>query len=119
MRHHHPTLENEFNCLMCGKCCRWKGAVKITAEEVDGIAQFMNMNVDDFIDKHTYLLPDRSGLSLNENSDGSCSFLDSERNICTINAVKPSQCKRFPYTWRFPGWDEICEGGKLLTGSSK
>lgn len=102
---------NAFKCLSCGKCCKWPGAVKVNASEIDAIAEYLNISSASFIESHTRFMPDRSGLSLNEKEDGSCEFLTAD-NLCLINAVKPDQCRRFPHYWRFPGWDEVCEGGK-------
>lgn len=101
----------EFQCVRCGNCCRWKGLVKVTPEEADAIAAFLKMTSRDFIDALTRLSPDRTTLSLLEKADGSCYFYDEENRVCRIQEVKPGQCRAFPFTWNFPGWEEICGGG--------
>ena len=101
----------DFQCLRCGKCCRWKGLVKVTDEEVDAIAAFLKMEPRAFIEKLTRLSPDRTTLSLLEKEDGSCYFYDEEFRSCRIQPVKPGQCRAFPFAWNFPGWEDVCEGG--------
>ena len=104
----------EFRCVRCGQCCRWKGLVKVTEEEADSIAAFLNMDPRSFINSLTRLSPDRTTLSLLEKEDGSCYFYDEEARVCRIQPVKPRQCRAFPFTWSFPGWEDVCEGGRLL-----
>jgi len=101
----------DFHCLRCGKCCRWKGLVKVTDAEADAIAAFLKMGPRAFIETLTRLSPDRTTLSLLEKEDGSCYFYDEELRICRIQPVKPGQCRAFPFSWNFPGWEEVCEGG--------
>lgn len=102
---------------MCGNCCRWSGYVRLTNSEIDKISEFLNLTIDDFINNHTRITADRSGLSLNEHSDGSCIFLVKNIDnieICLINDVKPQQCKNFPHFWQFDNWENECAGGRLI-----
>ncbi len=99
-----------FVCVRCGKCCRWKGAVKVADREVDAIADYLEIPVADFLDRYTVITPDRQALSLTERPDGACIFLD-DNNDCIINAVKPAQCRDFPDKWNFPNWRSECPGG--------
>lgn len=108
-----------FHCLHCGACCRWEGPVRIREEEADRIAEFLKMDVRDFIALYTELLPDRTGLTLTEKPDGSCIFLDEAGNLCLIHAVKPGQCSDFPWKWRFPGWEKECAAGLRHDDSGK
>jgi len=96
-----------YVCQRCTACCKWPGDVKVTAEEVDRIAQFMGMAVDDFIDQFTRLRTKRNGLSIIEKPNHECVML--EDGGCKINAVKPQQCRDFPNRWNFPGWEKVCE----------
>lgn len=106
-----------FRCLRCGKCCRWKGLVKVTDAEVDAIAAFLKMEPRAFIETWTRLSPDRTTLSLLEKEDGSCCFYDEKLRSCRIQSVKPGQCRAFPFAWNFPGWEDVCEGGIRMKAS--
>ncbi len=108
-----PDLST-FQCQRCGACCCWKGFVHVSATEVDKIAEFLNMDVYEFSNKHTALLPQRCGLTLLEAPDGSCEWYDHENRLCRINPVKPQQCKDFPYKWRFNGWEKLCAAAQKL-----
>ena len=103
-----PPEGKKWLCQRCGNCCRWPGLVRVTEQEVDVIANYLNIPVDEFIEKYTEVTPDRRGLTIISKSDGSCLYLE-EPNNCLINDVKPAQCSGFPNTWNFPGWEEKCE----------
>ena len=96
-----------YLCQRCTACCRWPGFVRITGEEIAAIASHLGMEEEVFIRDHTRLRPDRKGLALLDQDDGSCSFL--KGNDCSIQAVKPQQCRDFPNGWNFPGWREACK----------
>ncbi len=96
-----------YQCQRCGNCCRWQGDVRITDQETVQIAEHLGMEIEDFVAEYTRLNANRTGLSLIEYPDGACIFLDGIE--CTIQPVKPSQCKGFPNTWNFPGWRNHCE----------
>ncbi len=101
-----PPENTYWQCQRCTACCRWPGDVKVSAAELTGIAAFLAIPGDQFIQTHTRLRTDRNGLSLKEREDGSCIFL--EGNDCSIQEVKPQQCRDFPNKWNFPGWRKLC-----------
>jgi uncharacterized protein len=105
-------------CTGCGNCCRWPGYVHVTESEVDRIAAQLDMPLDNFLEKHTRLTDDRRGLSLNERPDGSCEFLTAD-NACTIDSVKPQQCRDFPNHWTFDNWQAECPAVPLKLRHSK
>ncbi len=101
----------EFKCRRCGNCCRWPGAVKLEPGEAEKIAAFLNMSEMEFFDAHTRLTPDRRHLSLIEKADGSCEYLTVDETglaCCSIDVVKPVQCRDFPGKWNFPDWQKLC-----------
>lgn len=102
------TVPGFKGCTGCGNCCRVKGYVRLKPGEAEAIAGALDMALYDFTAEHTRVTDDRRTLSLTEQHDGSCVFLDGDH--CTINDVKPRQCLDFPYAWRFDGWGDICEG---------
>jgi uncharacterized protein len=52
------------------------------------------------------LRADRRGLALMDKSNGECIFLAGRD--CSVQPVKPQQCRDFPNGWNFPGFEEIC-----------
>ncbi len=70
------------------------------------MAAFKGMSEHDFIQQFAQLRPDRRGLALKDNPDGSCIFL--EGDCCAVQPVKPQKCKEFPNLWNFPGFEKVC-----------
>ena len=60
----------QFHCLRCGNCCRWPGAVRVGEAEIDAIAAYLGIPLEQFLTEYTELLPDRTGLTLPEKPDG-------------------------------------------------
>jgi len=95
-----------YECQRCTACCWWPGSVRVTDQEINRLAEFIGLAVEDFIRDHTKLAADRCGLILTEQVSGACEFLDG--NVCRVEAVKPQQCRDFPNKWNFPGWQKDC-----------
>lgn len=106
-----------YQCDRCTACCRWPGDVKISEEETGRIAQFLEMDEQAFIDQYTRLRTNRQGLSIIERDDHSCIML--ENGGCRINDVKPEQCKGFPNTWNFPGWQKTCHAKPIPIATAR
>lgn len=96
-----------FQCDRCTACCKWPGDVKVEDHEVSAIAEFLEMDEDDFIQQFTRLRMNRNGLSLIERENHECIMLENDR--CKIQAVKPFQCKGFPNRWNFKDWQKVCK----------
>src|ERR1041385_8238176 len=95
-----------YECQRCTACCRWPGQVRLTDDEISRIAAYTNLAEFDFIQRFTRLNAARSGLALQEKPNGECIFLSG--NDCSIQPVKPQQCRDFPNGWNFPGFEKIC-----------
>ncbi len=108
---------NGFVCRQCGQCCREPGYVYLTETDVDRIAAFLEMDVHAFTAQYTRLPPERRGLSLNENDDQSCVFLDAQGQ-CAIQAVKPEQCESFPHGWQYKEMQGLCVGWRRVPGGT-
>jgi hypothetical protein len=80
--------------------------VRVSAAEITRIAAFLGLSEETFIQRHTRLQHDRRGLALMEQPDGACVFL--EEGLCTIQPVKPQQCRDFPNLWQYPGAEKFC-----------
>lgn len=91
----------------------------MTELEVDAIAQYLKIPLEEFLRDHTRLTQDRSSLSLLEKADGSCCYYDDAAHSCRIQPVKPAQCRAFPYNWNFPGWEKLCAGAKKSGGKEE
>lgn len=78
----------------------------MTDAELARLAAFKGLSEFDFIQQFTRLNPDRQGLSLLEKPNGECIFLVGDD--CSVQAVKPQQCRNFPNLWNFPGFENDC-----------
>ena len=99
-----PTF---YECSRCTACCRWPGEVRVSDAEVDAISNFLGLTATQFIADFTRLNQGRTGLTLIEQSDGSCVFLEGKN--CRIQPVKPQQCRDFPNLWNCPGFTQLCQ----------
>ena len=95
-----------YECVRCTECCRWPGQVRLTEIEISNLATFLGLSEFDFIQRYTRLRPDRRGLALQDKPNGECIFL--EGHDCSVQPVKPQQCRDFPNKWNFPGFEKIC-----------
>jgi len=80
--------------------------VRVSELEIARMATFLQVDEREFIQQHTRLQHDRRGLALREQPDGACVFL--KENLCTIQTVKPQQCRDFPNLWKYPGAEQFC-----------
>lgn len=94
-------MPDDFHCHRCGACCRWPGIVRVSAADIQAIAEFLAVDDEVFIARHTCLAPDRKGLILSGGMKSPCRFL-TPANGCRINPVKPLQCRTFPFGWTVP-----------------
>ena len=87
-----------FKCTGCGKCCTGSpGAVWVTENEIELIAQFLNISKEEVYAKHIRTLGDRLALTEQKPKNGQydCTFLKGKQ--CDIYSVRPKQCKTFPW----------------------
>jgi hypothetical protein len=96
-----------YECQRCTACCRWPGQVKLSEDEITRIAAFLEQDENTFIQNSTRLSQSRKGLALQDQSNGSCIFLKDDK--CSIQSVKPQQCRDFPNLWNFPGFEKTCK----------
>jgi len=88
-----------FACTRCGHCCTGEpGAVRVTEEEVARLARHVGLDLADFSERYTRLLPDRS-TSLSEKPNFECVFWSGERG-CTVYSARPKQCRTWPFWQR-------------------
>jgi Fe-S-cluster containining protein len=86
-----------FGCTGCGACCTGApGRVLVSGDEIRAIAAHLGMPEEGFRQNH--LRSDEGGWSLREKAGGDCEFLADGR--CTLQAVKPRQCRTYPFWLR-------------------
>lgn len=108
---------NNFECKRCGRCCTGEGYVNIGPEECRRIAEYLEISLEEFLDKYTVY---REGydrwLIDGEGEEQPCIFLEYDENglsACRIQGeAKPEQCKTFPMKWRIPGFQNWCAAFK-------
>lgn len=91
--------------------------MRLTNEEITRLAAFKGLSEPDFIQQFTRLRWDRGGLALQEKPAGGCVFLDGDD--CSVQSVKPQQCRDFPNLWNFPGFEQACHAIPRLVGEEE
>ncbi len=117
-------IESEFSCQRCNACCRQPGFVYLKEGEAERIAAYLKMTLYDFTDQYCEVI-DRRRLVLKKLPDEICVFLAPfqssnddkpfEEGGCRIHAVKPEQCRDFPYRWHTSESFEYCMGLRTIT----
>ena len=91
-----PALHQEafakINCLDCAACCK-NYSPRFKTPDIKRISKHLQLKESDLIEK--YLRLDEDGDYVVKSTP--CPFLGSD-NYCSIYAVRPSDCERFPYT---------------------
>ncbi|MEZ6044868.1 MAG: YkgJ family cysteine cluster protein [Planctomycetaceae bacterium] len=86
----------KFRCTGCGNCCTGgPGAVWISDEEIQQMADHLQVSTGEFRLMYTRLIGSR--LSLREYANGDCVFFDGKTRGCTIYPVRPIQCQTWPF----------------------
>ena len=89
----------QFTCTGCGDCCTGNpGYVWVGRAEIEALARFLGLSVDDFGKR--YLRKVGSRHSLIEKPNGDCVFYD---RGCTVYPARPAPCRSFPF------WGEYLE----------
>lgn len=93
---HHQGLR--FECTGCGKCCTGaKGSIFIDQEDLEGMAELLNLSPKDF--KRLYVKNRHNRLMLVEKKraegDYACIFLKDNR--CSVYQARPKQCRTYPF----------------------
>jgi Fe-S-cluster containining protein len=104
-----------FSCTGCGRCCTGSpGYTWVSVEEIEAMAQYLGLSVDDFGSKYLRRIGHRYAL-LERAVTYDCILLKGK--MCSVYPVRPTQCQTFPF---WPGalksaaaWQETassCEG---------
>ncbi len=105
----------EFACARCGNCCRGDGYVRVTPDDINRMADALQMPVAQFIETYA-----RTPEIASQAAEGDLWLLDKpgpeqecimlEGNLCRVHKAKPVQCVGFPMKWRTPDIMDYCEG---------
>lgn len=104
----HPDFPYAFDprgCESCGgHCCTGEsGNIWVSRSEIEEISAFLEMESDEFLNQYVkkvwykYTLKE---MQIGENNFA-CVFFDMEKQSCSIYAVRPKQCRDFPF------WDHF------------
>ncbi|BCD62230.1 hypothetical protein NitYY0826_C1106 [Nitratiruptor sp. YY08-26] len=98
-------------CASCnGACCRGEsGYIWVSKQEIEAIAQFLQLSTQDFISN--YLKKEGYRYSIKEiKSKGEhfCIFFEEGRG-CSIYPVRPKQCRDYPFWKRYKDKKNISE----------
>ncbi|HTR38766.1 MAG TPA: YkgJ family cysteine cluster protein [Bryobacteraceae bacterium] len=89
-----------FQCQPgCTNCCQQQGFVYLTETDLVRIAEYVGMSAAEFERRYVYRTKRRLRLRVPRHSQ--CHFL--QDHGCSIHAVKPVQCRLFPY------WPELVD----------
>ncbi len=86
-----------FTCTQCSACCRHdEGYVFLSAEDLDRIAQTLNIPAEEVVATYCHLVEfgPVTRVSLRETEDFDCVFWE---NGCKIYNGRPLQCRSYPF----------------------
>ena len=101
----------KFSCTQCGKCCTgMPGAAWMTLDEIEALAQFLNISLNEVVQKYLRKIDGR--WALKEKGDNyDCIFLQDKK--CTVYPVRPKQCRTFPW------WPQNLESEKSWSETAR
>jgi len=88
----HEEAFDRVDCLQCANCCK-NYSPRFKTPDIKRISGHLRMKEGEFI--HRYLEIDTEGDYVLRSKP--CAFLGAD-NFCSIYEVRPSDCRRFPYT---------------------
>jgi Fe-S-cluster containining protein len=84
----------KFECQKSGNCCRREGVVYATVPEMKAMADFLGINLGDFIQRFTQR-KDGWYMIASPTHRPTC-FLTPE-NTCSVYQFRPKACKTYPH----------------------
>ncbi len=101
----------KFGCTGCGDCCRGPGGyVWVNETEIGRLAASLKLTLDEF--GRRYLRRTWNGLAFVDAPSGDCVFLGKDGR-CTVYALRPSQCRTFPW------WPEVLRDEQAWEGEKR
>lgn len=89
------------NCLgYC--CCGESGTIWVTQPEILQISRFLKINHIDFMQQYLNRIDNRFSIKEQVAEHGfECVFFDRIKRRCSIYAIRPLQCRQFPFWEHF------------------
>ncbi len=89
----------KFHCTQCGKCCRNREDIMLSAFDIFQMSRYLKMNPDEFFEKYcNWYIGDNSRfpiIRLNSvSANKRCPLL--RNNKCSVHAAKPAVCAMYP-----------------------
>jgi Fe-S-cluster containining protein len=100
-----------FACVQCGGCCTGEpGYVWVNRDEIATLAAALGLDPEQFQARYVRRVGKRRCLL--ELANGDCVFFDRHQNGCQVYAVRPRQCRAWPF-WTSNlespvAWSEMC-----------
>ena len=92
-------------CEACGgHCCTGEtGYIWTKYEEIDAIASFLQLSIEEFATRYLRKVKHRYSLIEKQLSPDNfaCIFFDESKKRCSIYPVRPLQCRTFPFWEQF------------------
>ncbi len=92
---------DEHKCSSCeGNCCIGEsGYIWISIDEIDILAQYLNLSIQETVDKYLFKAKYKYSIKEKQISKDSfaCVFFDLDKKQCSIYDARPKQCKTFPF----------------------
>lgn len=105
---HLPVLGSKklrFECTQCGACCRRPGVVYLGEGEPARLASHLGLSEERFRDLYVteYETGDEA-IDVPDDSAGCPLLIDG--HLCSVEPVKPGQCRSYPF------WSELVQSGE-------
>ena len=88
-------------CAACGgACCIGdSGYIWVNRKEIESIAKYLDLSVEDFAYKYLIRVKNRYSLKeyYKEELGYACIFFDPNKRLCSIYHVRPKQCRTYPF----------------------
>ena len=91
---------DENKCSSCGgKCCIGEsGYIFVSIMEIENIAKYLQIDIDEFIKQYTRKIGSRFSLVEKPHISGrACIFFNDNNKKCDIYELRPSNCRSFPF----------------------
>ncbi len=79
-----------FHCRECGFCCHWETTVSLDPNDLNNMADFLDMPIEELKEKYLRVNNDVVQMKI---VDGHCIFFNGG---CTIHPGKPWRCTQWP-----------------------